>query len=228
MRPLIETTKLSKKYRVGTQTIEALKDLSIKVGAGEFVAIRGPSGSGKSTCLHLLACLQTPSAGSYRFDGENVSAMSSASLAETRNAKIGLVFQAFHLLPRASARRNVELPLVYRGVPRRERRARAEQALEAVGIADRGEHRPAELSGGQMQRVAIARALVNQPRLILADEPTGALDSRTGAEIMDLFTRLNEAGITIVVVTHDATVARYARRQLEFKDGSLVADEVCS
>ena len=227
MRPLIETTKLSKKYRIGAQTLEALKDLSIKVDAGEFVAIRGPSGSGKSTCLHLLACLQTPSAGSYRFDGEDVSAMSSACLAETRNAKIGLVFQSFHLLPRASARRNVELPLVYRGVPRRERHARAEQALEAVGIADRGEHRPAELSGGQMQRVAIARALVNQPRLILADEPTGALDSRTGAEIMDLFTRLNEAGITMVVVTHDATVARYARRQLEFKDGSLVADEVC-
>ena len=227
MQPLIETAGLSKKYRVGAQTIEALKELSIIVGAGEFVAIRGPSGSGKSTCLHLLACLQTPSAGLYRFDGENVSAMSSASLAETRNAKIGLVFQSFHLLPRASARRNVELPLVYRGVPRRERRARAEQALEAVGIADRGEHRPAELSGGQMQRVAIARALVNQPRLILADEPTGALDSRTGAEIMDLFTRLNEAGITIVVVTHDATVARYARRQLEFMDGSLVSDEVC-
>jgi putative ABC transport system ATP-binding protein len=225
MRPLIETKGLSRNYRVGAQTIEALKNLSITIAAGEFVAIMGPSGSGKSTCLHLLACLQTPSAGSYRFDGEDVSAMSAASLAETRNAKIGLVFQSFNLLPRASARRNVELPLVYRGLPRRARRARAQEALDAVGLGDRMDHRPAELSGGQMQRVAIARAIVGQPRLVLADEPTGALDSRTGAEIMELFARLNQMGITIIIVTHDETVATHARRQLRFSDGHLVADE---
>jgi putative ABC transport system ATP-binding protein len=226
MRPLIETEGLSRNYRVGAQTIEALKNLSITIAAGEFVAIMGPSGSGKSTCLHLLACLQTPSAGSYRFDGEDVSAMSPASLAETRNAKIGLVFQSFNLLPRASARRNVELPLVYRGLPRRARRARAQEALDAVGLGDRMDHRPAELSGGQMQRVAIARAIVGQPRLVLADEPTGALDSRTGAEIMELFARLNQMGITIIIVTHDETVATHARRQLRFSDGHLVADEL--
>ncbi len=226
MRPLIETQGLSRNYRVGAQTIEALKNLSITIAAGEFVAIMGPSGSGKSTCLHLLACLQTPSAGSYRFDGEEVSAMSAASLAETRNAKIGLVFQSFNLLPRASARRNVELPLVYRGLPRRARRARAQEALDAVGLGDRMDHRPAELSGGQMQRVAIARAIVGQPRLVLADEPTGALDSRTGAEIMELFARLNQMGITIIIVTHDETVATHARRQLRFSDGHLVADEL--
>jgi putative ABC transport system ATP-binding protein len=225
MRPLIETKGLSRNYRVGAQTIEALKNLSITIASGEFVAIMGPSGSGKSTCLHLLACLQTPSAGSYRFDGEDVSAMSAASLAETRNAKIGLVFQSFNLLPRASARRNVELPLVYRGLPRRARRARAQEALDAVGLGDRMDHRPAELSGGQMQRVAIARAIVGQPRLVLADEPTGALDSRTGAEIMELFARLNQMGITIIIVTHDETVATHARRQLRFSDGHLVADE---
>jgi putative ABC transport system ATP-binding protein len=225
MRPLIETKGLSRSYRVGAQTIEALKDLSITIAAGEFVAIMGPSGSGKSTCLHLLACLQTPSAGSYRFDDEDVSAMSAASLAQTRNAKIGLVFQSFNLLPRASARRNVELPLVYRGLPRRARRVRAQEALDAVGLGNRADHRPSELSGGQMQRVAIARAIVGQPRLVLADEPTGALDSRTGAEIMELFARLNETGITIVIVTHDEAVAAHARRQLRFSDGHLVADE---
>jgi putative ABC transport system ATP-binding protein len=226
MQPLIETKGLSRSYQVGAQTIEALTNLSMTIEAGEFVAIMGPSGSGKSTCLHLLACLQTPSAGSYRFDDEDVSSMSATSLAQTRNAKIGLVFQSFNLLARASARRNVELPLVYRGLPRRERRARAQEALDSVGLGDRMDHRPAELSGGQMQRVAIARAIVGQPRLVLADEPTGALDSRTGAEIMELFARLNETGMTIIIVTHDETVAAHARRQLRFSDGCLVADEV--
>jgi ABC-type lipoprotein export system ATPase subunit len=223
--PLIETAGLAKDYRVGAQTIHALKDLTVSIKSGEFVAITGPSGSGKSTCMHLLACLQSPTGGRYRFDGIDVSSMSANALAETRNAKIGLVFQSFNLLPRATALRNVELPLVYRGMPRRQRRTKATEALRKVGLADRIEHRPAQLSGGQMQRVAIARALVNKPLVVLADEPTGALDSKTGAEIMDLFARLNADGTTVIVVTHDEEVARHARRRLLFRDGTVVADE---
>jgi putative ABC transport system ATP-binding protein len=221
---LIETSGLTKQYRVGRQPIDALVNFSVRIERGEFVAIVGPSGSGKSTCMHMLGCLQSPTRGSYRLEGEEVTAMDSDSLAEIRSAKIGFVFQAFHLQPRVSARRNVELPLVYAGVPRTERRARAVQALEAVGLAERADHRPAQLSGGEMQRVAIARALVNQPPLLLTDEPTGSLDSQTGAEILALLSNLNQSGITVVMVTHDTTVAARAQRVLQLLDGVMVAD----
>ena len=224
--PLIETVGLSKQYRIGVQTINALSDLTVSIDAGEFVAIMGPSGSGKSTCMHLLGCLQSPSAGHYRFDGEDVSELDANALAEMRNAKVGVLFQSFYLLPRVSALRNVELPLMYGQTRHRERRARAAAALCATGMEDRMQHRPEQLSGGQMQRVALARALVNRPRLVLADEPTGALDSETGREIMELFAQLNAAGITIVVVTHNEEVARYAKRILSFRDGKMMADEV--
>jgi putative ABC transport system ATP-binding protein len=224
--PVIETVGLSKQYRIGVQTISALSDLTVSIDPGEFVAIMGPSGSGKSTCMHLLGCLQSPSAGHYRFDGEDVSALDSNTLAETRNAKVGVLFQSFYLLPRLSALHNVELPLMYGQTRRRYRRALAEEALCAAGLEDRMQHRPDQLSGGQMQRVALARALVNRPRLVLADEPTGALDSETGREIMELFSRLNTEGITIVVVTHNEEVARYAKRILRFRDGKMIADEV--
>jgi putative ABC transport system ATP-binding protein len=224
--PIIETVCLSKQYRIGAQTIDALSDLTVSIHPGEFVAIMGPSGSGKSTCMHLLGCLQSPSAGQYRFDGEDVLALDPDTLAETRNARMGFLFQSFNLLPRATALCNVELPLVYGRTRRRFRRAKAEEALRAVGLEDRMQHRPDQLSGGQMQRVAIARALVNKPRLLLADEPTGALDSHTGSGIMELFARLNAEGITIVLVTHDEDVALCARRILRFRDGKMIADEV--
>jgi len=223
--PLIETAGLSKQYRIGAQTVQALDGLTVSIDRGEFVAVVGPSGSGKSTCMHLLGCLQSASAGRYLFDGKDVSTLSANQLAGMRNGNVGFVFQSFNLLPRATALRNVELPLVYRGTKRGARRAKAEAALATVGLADRVLHRPAQLSGGQMQRVAIARALVNEPILVLADEPTGALDTRTGIEIMELFTRLNERGITVVVVTHEKEVASYARRVLTFRDGRMIADE---
>lgn len=224
-RALIETADLSKRYRVGNETISALSDFSISVANGEFLAITGPSGSGKSTCLQLLGCLQTPSSGRYVLDGQDVSTLSHDNLASVRNKKIGFVFQAFNLLPRADARENVELPLIYGNMPRRERRAMAEEALESVGLGSRMKHRPSQLSGGQMQRVAIARALVNKPKLLLADEPTGAVDSKTGAEIMALLSELNDSGNTVVVVTHDDQVARYAQRVLNFKDGYMSSDQ---
>lgn len=224
--PVIDTAGLSKQYQVGTQTINALCDLTVSIDSGEFVAIMGPSGSGKSTCMHLLGCLQSSSAGRYMLDGVDVSTLDSDALAEMRNDKVGFVFQSFHLLPRATALRNVELPLVYGDVRYQDRRSRAEEALRIVGLGDRIEHRPAQLSGGEMQRVAIARALVNRPHLVLADEPTGALDSKTGIEVMELLAQLNAGGITIVVVTHDEEIARHARRILRFRDGRLIADEV--
>ena len=223
--PVVETFGLSKQYQVGPQTVNALTDLSIRIDPGEFVAIMGPSGSGKSTCMYLLGCLQAPSSGSYRFNGIDVTALGHNALADIRNTQLGFVFQSFHLQPRASALRNVELPLVYARCPRRQRRARAEAALRAVGLAERMVHRPAQLSGGEMQRVAIARALVNKPRLLLTDEPTGALDSRTSTEIMSLLSALNEDGITIVLVTHDEEIAAQAKRLLRFRDGALISDE---
>jgi putative ABC transport system ATP-binding protein len=226
--PVIETENLSREYNIGNQTVHALTDLSIRIDHGDFVAIMGPSGSGKSTCMQLLGCLQSPTSGRYRLDGLDLSEMESDALAGVRNRMIGFVFQSFNLLPRASALTNVELPLVYGRVGRRERRERAREALRAVGLEDRMDHRPTQLSGGQMQRVAIARALVNSPRLMLADEPTGALDTRTGVEIMELFTQLNEGGMTVVIVTHEEEVARFARRQMRFRDGRLISDQATS
>ncbi len=223
--PLLRTEKLSKTYRIGGGDVRALVDLSIAIPKGEMLAIMGPSGSGKSTCMNLLGCLDSPSAGSYWLGGEDVSQLDSDALAHIRNEKVGFVFQQFNLLARATALDNVELPLTYGRVPRRQRHEKAEKALAAVGLGDRMDHRPSQLSGGQMQRVAIARAIVNSPQVLMADEPTGALDSRTGAEIMALFQRLNAEGITVIVVTHDAQVAAHARRILRFHDGRLVSDE---
>lgn len=223
--PIIVAEGLARDYRVGSHVVRALRGLDMTVERGDMVAVMGPSGSGKSTAMHLLGCLDTPTAGRYLLDGEDVSALDRDALAAVRNRKIGFVFQSFNLLPRATALRNVELPLMYGRVPREARRARAAVALTAVGLEDRMHHLPTQLSGGQMQRVAIARALVNDPVLLLADEPTGALDTRTGLEIMALFQRLNAQGITVVLVTHEADVARFARRILRFRDGELVADE---
>jgi ABC-type lipoprotein export system ATPase subunit len=222
---LVETTGLGKQYLVGRQPIEALKDFNVRIERGEFVAIVGPSGSGKSTCMHLLGCLHAPTSGSYRLDGEEVTTLGPDALAEIRNARIGFVFQAFHLQPRMSARRNVELPLVYADIPNHERRERAQCALESVGLAARADHRPAQLSGGEMQRVAIARALVNEPDLLLTDEPTGSLDSQTGGEVLALLSELNASGMTVLVVTHDMDVAAKARRMLHLRDGVVVADD---
>ena len=205
--------------------MRALRDVSLEIEAGEFVAIMGPSGSGKSTMMNLLGCLDRPSAGQYFLDGEDVSSLSSDQLASTRNLKIGFVFQTFNLLARTSALDNVQVPLLYGNVQRTERRRRAERVLGEVGLADRLDHHPAQLSGGQQQRVAIARALVGEPRIILADEPTGALDSRTGLEIMGLCQRLNRDGMTVIVVTHEADVARFASRFIRFHDGRVVAEE---
>lgn len=224
-KPLIEVAGLSRDYRMGDHIVHALIDLTVTVDAGEFVAIMGPSGSGKSTTMHLIGCLDQPTRGRYVLAGEDVSRMGPDGLADIRNRLIGFVFQSFNLLPRASALANVELPMMYAQAPRRERLAAAQEALAAVGLADRMDHLPTQLSGGQMQRVAIARSIVNKPRLLLADEPTGALDSRTGTEILALFQRLNREGITVVVVTHDESVARHASRILRFSDGRMVKDE---
>jgi putative ABC transport system ATP-binding protein len=223
--PLIRTEKLSKTYHIGGGDVRALVDLSIEIPKGEMLAIMGPSGSGKSTSMNLLGCLDTPTSGGYWLGGEDVSQLDSDALAHVRNEKVGFVFQQFNLLARATALDNVELPLTYGRVARRLRHEKAEKALAAVGLGDRMDHRPSQLSGGQMQRVAIARAIVNSPQVLMADEPTGALDSRTGAEIMALFQRLNAEGITVILVTHDEHVAAHARRILRFRDGKLVGDE---
>ncbi len=222
--PLIRTEGLSKIYRLSAEEVHALREVTVEIARGEFVAVTGPSGSGKSTFMNLLGCLDSPSAGSYFLDGLDVSHLSSDELAEIRNRKIGFVFQNFNLLPRTSALENVELPLRYAGLPRSERHRRAREMLEAVGLGDRAGHLPSQLSGGQQQRVAIARALANRPVLILADEPTGALDSQTSIEIIGLLQRLNEQGITIVLVTHEPDIAAHAGRALRFRDGRLASD----
>jgi putative ABC transport system ATP-binding protein len=225
MAPIIDIRNLTKDFQLGELPVHVLKGISFEVERGEFVAIMGPSGSGKSTLMNILGCLDTPTSGSYTLDGVSVGALSSDELAEIRSKKIGFVFQQFNLLARTSATENVELPLLYTDVPARERRERANKALIAVGLAGREDHQPSQLSGGQQQRVAIARSLVNDPRIILADEPTGALDSRIGLEIMAIFQRLNrDEGITMIVVTHDPDIASYARRNLHFKDGRLQRD----
>ena len=223
--PIIAVDGLTKDYHLGSHTVHALLGVSVTIEPGEFVAVMGPSGSGKSTFMNLLGCLDTPTAGRYVVDGEDVAGLSPDALARIRNAKIGFVFQQFNLLPRTSALENVELPLLYAGVSARERRARARARLAAVALADRESHQPSQLSGGQQQRVAIARALVNNPAVILADEPTGNLDSRTSVEVLTLLQRLNREGLTIVLVTHEADIAAYAGRILSFKDGRLRADE---
>ena len=222
--PLITVERLTRHYRMGPQIVHALDDVSVVIPRGEFVAVMGPSGSGKSTFMNLLGCLDRPDAGTYRLDGQEVADLSSDALAAVRNRSIGFVFQAFNLLPRQTALDNVMLPMVYAGVGHAQRVERALAALEAVGLRERARHRPTQLSGGQQQRVAIARALVNDPLLLLADEPTGALDSATSLEIIGLFQRLNRRGITIVLVTHEPEVARFASRVLHFRDGRLIDD----
>jgi putative ABC transport system ATP-binding protein len=221
---LIEVRGVRKTYQMGEVEVNALNGVDLDVERGEYIAVMGASGSGKSTLMNLLGCLDTPSAGSYRLNGVAVEELEDAELAAIRNKEIGFVFQTFNLLPRTSALGNVELPLVYAGVPRRERRRRALEALEKVGLADRVDHQPNELSGGQRQRVAIARALVNNPSILLADEPTGNLDSATSEEIMALFDALNAAGNTVVLVTHEAEIAAHTARQVLLRDGVVVSD----
>jgi putative ABC transport system ATP-binding protein len=221
---LIETVDLWKTYVMGSEEIHALRGVSIRIDRGEYVAVMGPSGSGKSTLMNLIGCLDTPTKGSYLLNDKQVSQMNDNELARIRNEEIGFVFQTFNLLPRASALHNVELPLVYAGVPAAERTKRAKIALEKVELATRMNHKPNELSGGQRQRVAIARALVNNPSILLADEPTGNLDSKTGTEIMALFERLHRAGNTIVLVTHESDVAAYAYRTIHVRDGQVEND----
>jgi putative ABC transport system ATP-binding protein len=223
---MIELSGISKSYRMGSQDICALCDVSLTVRAGELVAIMGPSGSGKSTLMNLIGCLDRPTSGTYTFEEREISALSDDELAHVRNAKIGFVFQSFNLLTRFSALKNVEMPLIYRGLPSRQRTERARPVLSMVGLGDRMDHRPTELSGGQQQRVAIARALVNDPPLLLADEPTGNLDSRSGGEVLDILVGLNERGVTILIVTHDPEVASRCRRIITLRDGRIVQDEV--
>ena len=222
--PVIRTVGLTREYVLGSETIKALRGVDLEIHRNEFVAIMGPSGSGKSTLMNVIGCLDTPSAGEYWLGGQRVSDLGDAELARIRNKEIGFVFQTFNLLPRASALHNVELPLIYAGVPSKERRQRAADALAAVGLGDRKDHRPAELSGGQRQRVAVARALVNHPSILLADEPTGNLDSKTGEEIMQLFEQLWTRGQTIILVTHEQDIAAHARRQIHILDGVIDRD----
>jgi putative ABC transport system ATP-binding protein len=222
---IIATEGLSKDYVLGPHVVHALRGVSVTIERGAFVAVMGPSGSGKSTFMNLLGCLDTPTAGRYLLDGRDVAGLGRDELARTRNARIGFVFQQFNLLPRTSALENVELPLLYSRVPGRDRRRRARECLAAVGLADREHHHPSQLSGGQQQRVAIARALVNDPAMVLADEPTGNLDTRTSVEILALLQRLNRDGLTIVLVTHEPDIATYVDRVLRFRDGRLIGDD---
>jgi putative ABC transport system ATP-binding protein len=224
MSVLIETHNLSKNYRMGNNEVKALCDVSLSINQGDFIAIMGASGSGKSTFMNLLGCLDQASGGQYFLARQDVSRKTPDELAELRNRYIGFVFQQFNLLARTTAQQQVELPLLYAGVGARERRERAQECLNEVGLSDRADHLPTQLSGGQQQRVAIARALVNRPALILADEPTGALDTQTSVEVMRLLTRLNQQGITVVLVTHEPDVAAYAQRQIAFRDGQVLED----
>lgn len=224
MKPIIQTSEISKIYKMGSEIVEALKSISITVNKGEYVAFMGPSGSGKSTLMNIIGCLDTPTAGQYILNEHDVSDLSENELAEIRNKEIGFVFQTFNLLPRASSLENVALPLVYAGYSRSEREERAHQVLTSVGLGDRARHKPNELSGGQRQRVAIARALVNNPSIILADEPTGNLDSKTSYDIMNLFQDLHDAGNTIIMVTHEDDIAHYAHRIIRMRDGLVETD----
>lgn len=221
---VIDIRGLTREYIMGDTVIKALRGVDLRIHRNEYIAIMGPSGSGKSTLMNMLGCLDTPSAGHYEFSGKNVAAMSDDDLATIRNREIGFVFQTFNLLPRSTSQANVELPLVYAGTTREERAKRASEALISVGLGDRMHHKPNELSGGQRQRVAIARALVNRPSIILADEPTGNLDSKTGEEIMALFETLYQAGNTIIVVTHEEGIAQHARRVVRLRDGLIESD----
>jgi len=222
---LIDIHQMTKSYIMGEQRVDALKGITFDIKANEYVAIMGPSGSGKSTLMNMIGCLDTPSTGSYHLNGEDVSQLSDDELASVRNKEIGFVFQTFNLLARSSCLANVELPLIYAGLPSSERKQRAIEMLEQVNLGDRIYHKPNELSGGQRQRVAVARALINRPSIILADEPTGNLDSKTGIEIMRLFEKLNQSGNTIIVVTHEEEIAAHARRIIRLKDGLLESDE---
>ena len=225
MSALIDIRDVTKTYEMGAETIvHALDGVSLTIEAGDYVAIMGPSGSGKSTLMNLIGCLDTPSTGSYVLKGREISAMNDDELAQIRNKEIGFIFQTFNLLPRADAVQNVELPLVYSGLPRKERKARAEKSLDAVGLGTRKHHRPNEMSGGQRQRVAIARALVNDPSILLADEPTGNLDSKTGEEILALMDELHRGGNTIILVTHEDELAQHAARVVRLRDGKIVSD----
>lgn len=223
---LIRLQNISRRYQMGAETVHALREVSVTIERGEYVAIMGPSGSGKSTLMNLVGCLDTPTGGTYELNGQYVSEMDDNQLAEIRNREIGFIFQTFNLLPRSDALRNVELPLVYAGVKSAERRRIALEKLASVGLADRVHHKPNELSGGQRQRVAVARALVNKPAILLADEPTGNLDSKTGVEILGLFEELSRTGNTIIVVTHEEAVARHARRIIRIRDGGVASDEL--
>lgn len=219
--PLITLTDIGRKYVIGAETIHALKSVSLTINKGEFVALMGPSGSGKSTLMNILGCLDTPTKGIYILNGNQVSEMTDSELAEIRNKEIGFVFQTFNLLPRSSSLENVALPLVYAGIGRKERDDRAQKTLESVGLGNRVHHKPNELSGGQRQRVAVARALVNNPSIILADEPTGNLDSKTSVEIMELIEKIHEAGNTVIIVTHEEDIAKRAKRIIRLRDGLI-------
>ncbi|PRR92283.1 MULTISPECIES: ABC transporter ATP-binding protein [unclassified Bacillus (in: firmicutes)] len=223
---MIQLSNVTKSYEVAQETFDVLSEIDLVIEKGEYMSIMGPSGSGKSTLMNIIGCLDRPTTGQYHFQGRELSAAKDQELAVIRNQFIGFVFQQFHLLPRLNARRNVELPMIYAGISQKERKERAEMALEKVGLADRMKHMPSELSGGQKQRVAIARAIVNKPQLILADEPTGALDSKTSFSIMEQFTKLNEEGTTIVLVTHEEEMAAYTNRTVVVRDGRLVEDRL--